>query len=170
MSHYTHVESGIYFNFPHECQVLRYDKCNFYINKLMPIQETEAVDFVLCAENVLTLMEVMHYKEEPFHDTKYVIEKASHQFYDTIAGLALCHICKEKKMEAYSNALFSDTKIANHIILFLELAEIAHNRYPKNKILADVQQKLKTLFVPLGFAVRVFHTENIQNAPWKAYK
>ena len=76
---------------------------------------------------------------------------------------------KEPTMEKYTQALFaqSPTEEKHKLIAFLEIENFSA-KLPPDKIKADVLDKLRKRFVPLGFAVRVLDSHNIANTPLKA--
>ena len=162
-------ESDIDFSFPEHWHPIQYDKCEPYKSMIMPLQNACAVDFLCCCENRLILMEVMRFKEKTFDDPEWVINKISTQVKDTIFGLAIFHLKEEPAMEKYTQALFNKFPAAEQpkLNVFLEIDNDLKGLAP-DKVKADILDKLRKRFGPLGFVVRVLDSHNIDRMPWTA--
>lgn len=162
-------ESNIVFSFPKNCIPIKYETCKPYKDKIMPLQNACAVDFLCCCDNRLTFIEVMRFTEKLLDAPSWIVNKITVQIKDTICALAIFHMIKEPTMEKYTQALFaqSPTEEKHKLIAFLEIENFSA-KLPPDKIKADVLDKLRKRFVPLGFAVRVLDSHNIANTPLKA--
>ena len=162
-------ESGIVFSFPKDWNPLKFDKCVPYIERIMPLQNACAVDFLCCCGNRLIFVEVMRFKEKLLDDYSELANKISSQIKDTICGLAIFHLINDPTMEMYAQALFAQSPAGDKhkIIAFLEIENFSTKIAPET-VKANVLSQLKQRFVPLGFAVRVLDSHNIAKSPMKA--
>jgi len=157
------------FSFPDEWIPVRYETCAAYKNKMLPLQNTCAIDFLFYHKDHLVFFEVMRYRKADRIDPGFISDKVTAQLRDTVCGLAVCQMLKDPEMAMHAQALFShrETRRSHKLILFLEI-ENASPKLSPEEIKADILQALKNRFVRWGFAVRIHDTRNMADAPWQA--
>lgn len=165
------VERHIKFTFPQAWHVMRYDDSSLHQTIMMRLQHTHAVDFLCCHENGIMFLEVKRFSEKPFessgNDLDHFINEVCGQFRDSLCGVSVAKIMQEQSFTPYYETLFSQEKPKRKLTLFIELENIVAGK-PRNDVKADILQKLKQRFVPMGFAVRVVDAADLSNSSWKA--
>ena len=167
------IERNIKFSFPDEWQVLRYENSKFYKNYMMPLQCTQAADFLCCNESKIMILEVKRYTEKQFSGEKegleYFINKVGWQFRDTICGISIAKISINKELNHYYSTAFPREADASiKLTLFIELENIKQGM-DKKEIMSDILNKLKQRFTPMGFSVRVVDSASLSSqCSWKA--
>lgn len=161
-------ERGVKFTFPDSWSVVQYDKASFYQERVMPLQQAKAVDFLCCDNTKLIIVESKRYKEKALDDVEMLIKEVSLQFKDTIFGLACAYVSNDNSLEVYYEVFLTQPYGSHHKIeLYIDL-EHEKQLLTKESIYAQILKKLKIVFANFGFAVRVLHSQNMQNHPWKA--
>ncbi|SCM69930.1 hypothetical protein [Desulfovibrio sp. 86] len=161
-------ERGLKFSFPDTWNVVQYDKAPFYKDRIMPLQQAKAVDFLCCDNTKLIVVESKRYKEKALEDVDELIQKVSLQFKDTIFGLVSAYVSNDNSLEVYYEVFLTQPYGSHHKIeLYIDL-EHENHLLTKESIYAQILKKLKIVFANFGFAVRVLHSQNMQNHPWKA--
>ena len=161
-------ERGVKFTFPDTWNVVQYDKSSFYKDRVMPLQQAKAVDFLCCDNTRLIIVESKRYKERELENVEELIHEVSLQFKDTIFGIASAYISNDNSLEPYYEVFLTQPYGKHHK---LELyIDILHEKQllTKESIYSRILNKLKIMFANFGFAVRVLHSGNMQNHPWKA--
>ena len=169
MQSFLDSQRGMKFTFPDTWNVVQYDKEPFYTERIMPnLQQAKAIDFLCCDNTKLIFIEAKLYKEKNLEDVQCLVQEVCMQFKDTIFGLTVAHVSNDTSLKLSSNALLPQHPTEHHKIeLFVELA---HEKHLLNKMAnyKNILDKVKMRFAKFGFAVRVLHSQNMQNHPWKA--
>ena len=161
-------ERGVKFTFPDTWDVVQYDKSPFYKDRIMPLQQAKAVDFLCCDNTKLIVIESKRYKEKALEDVEMLIQEVSLQFKDTIFGIASAYVSNDNSLEVYYEVFLTQPYGKHHKLeLYLDLAHEKH-LLSKEGVYSNILKKLNIIFAKFGFAIRVLHSGNMQNHPWKA--
>lgn len=167
-------ERQITFRFPQGWDVMRYETSYMHTNIMMPLQNTHAVDFICCHDGSVMLLEVKRFSERPFassgSDLENFINEVCGQFRDTVCGIAVAKMKACPNFASYHAALFSEERNTKKITLFLELENLVAGKR-REEVLADILEKLRKRFSPMGFSVRVVDAATVNSSdkcPWKA--
>ena len=162
----TFSERNMEFSFPDDWHPIRYDQSETHVRHMMPLQNTQAVDFLCCHQGKLILIEVKRFTEKPLENVEHLVNEISGQFKDTLCGIALCHVRGDADMRLYSDALLPQQPREHHKLeIFLEI-QIDTKLLPKYTIQTQVLQGLRTKFTRLGFALQLLDSSRIRNHPW----
>ena len=162
----TFSERNMTFTFPEDWHPISYEQSETHLEKMMPLQNTHAVDFLCCHQDRLVLIEAKRYTERPIKDVQHLVNEIAWQFKDTLCGIALCHVRGEAVMKLYSDALLPQQPREHHKLeVFLEIQNETP-LLPKATIQTQVFQSLRTKFVRLGFTLRLLDSTRMRNHPW----
>lgn len=179
---HTCNESDIDFTFPLEWEVIRYEQSPIHLKNMMPLQHTEAVDFVCHNGIKIMFLEAKHFRTKAFatevhtqhgktvNPIEHFVNEISGKFRDTLCGIAVARMIDEQQLRKFSDTLFQSSPAQEFplCVLFLEIAK-SSGSVPPVRIRQLVFEQLKKRFAPFKMQVYVLDSTSDQsNRPWKA--